>query len=111
MGDSWVVVDGVVGEEAGNWRSWGWINILGGGRVTYRLYMSETMSISASACAIFCSEEICGRPPMPKKAMLWGWCGAQISESFEKYVSIGLRVAVGWCVAYSGVARAGVRNW
>ena len=28
--------------------------------VTYRLYMSETMSISASACAIFCSEEIWG---------------------------------------------------
>jgi hypothetical protein len=32
----------------------------------YRLYMSETMSISASACAIFCSDESCGRPPKRK---------------------------------------------
>jgi hypothetical protein len=37
---------------------------------THRLYMSETMSISASAWAIFCSEEIWGRPPMPKKDIL-----------------------------------------
>lgn len=32
----------------------------------YRLYMSDTMSISASACAIFCSEESCGLPPKRK---------------------------------------------
>ena len=31
--------------------------------MTYREYMSETMSISASAWAIFCSEEICGWRP------------------------------------------------
>lgn len=31
--------------------------------MTNRVYMSDTMSISASACAIFCSEETCGRPP------------------------------------------------
>jgi hypothetical protein len=36
--------------------------------------MSETMSISASACAIFCSEEIWGRPPIPKKDMLMCMC-------------------------------------
>jgi hypothetical protein len=35
-------------------------------RSTYRLYMSETMSISASAAAIFCSEESWGRPPKRK---------------------------------------------
>jgi hypothetical protein len=40
----------------------------------YRLYISDTMSISASACAIFCSDEICGRPPMPKKDMLCVVC-------------------------------------
>jgi hypothetical protein len=39
-------------------------------RAKYRLYMSETMSISASACAIFCSEEIWGLAPMPKKDMV-----------------------------------------
>jgi hypothetical protein len=33
---------------------------------TYRLYMSETMSISASAAAIFCSDESWGRPPKRK---------------------------------------------
>jgi hypothetical protein len=33
---------------------------------TYREYMSETMSISASACAIFCSEEIWGWRPKRK---------------------------------------------
>jgi hypothetical protein len=37
---------------------------------SYRLYMSLTMSISASAWAIFCSLEIWGRPPMPKKDIL-----------------------------------------
>ena len=39
-------------------------------RTSYRLYMSLTMSISASAWAIFCSLEIWGRPPMPKKDIL-----------------------------------------
>ena len=33
------------------------------GSGTYRAYMSETMSISASAWAIFCSEESCGWRP------------------------------------------------
>jgi hypothetical protein len=30
---------------------------------SYRLYISDTMSISASACAIFCSLEIWGFAP------------------------------------------------
>ena len=34
--------------------------------VSYRLYMSETMSISASAAAIFCSDDGWGRPPKRK---------------------------------------------
>jgi hypothetical protein len=38
-----------------------------GERETYRLYISLTISISASACAIFCSEDNCGLPPRPKK--------------------------------------------
>jgi hypothetical protein len=38
----------------------------------YRLYMSETMSISASACAIFCSDESCGRPPKRKDIVCVG---------------------------------------
>jgi len=34
--------------------------------VAYRLYMSDTMSISASAAAIFCSDVGWGRPPKRK---------------------------------------------
>jgi hypothetical protein len=36
-------------------------------KVAYRLYISETMSISASAAAIFCSDESWGRPPPKRK--------------------------------------------
>lgn len=36
----------------------------------YRLYMSETMSISASAAAIFSAEEGWGRPPPKRKDIL-----------------------------------------
>jgi hypothetical protein len=77
----------------------------GGGqeeKQTHRLYISETISISASACAIFCSDEICGRPPMPKKDMLIcfdfesascrdDWCGVLVFEA-------GLRVELVLCV-------------
>jgi len=38
--------------------------------VVYRLYMSETMSISASAAAIFSAEEGWGRPPPNRKDIL-----------------------------------------
>lgn len=36
----------------------------------YRLNMSETISISVSAAAIFCSDEGCGRPPNREKDIL-----------------------------------------
>lgn len=35
-------------------------------RVTYRLNISETISTSVSAAAIFSAEEGCGRPPPNK---------------------------------------------
>lgn len=45
---------------------------------TYRLYMSETMSISASAAAIFCSDESWGRPPKRKDMIV---CVVLVRES------------------------------
>jgi hypothetical protein len=39
----------------------------------YRLYMSETMSISASAAAIFSAEEGWGRAPPPKRKDIFGF--------------------------------------
>lgn len=41
-------------------------NNLNADRTTYREYISDTISISASACAIFCSEEACGFWPKRK---------------------------------------------
>jgi hypothetical protein len=66
-----------------------WMRVVGGQRIevsgegykeiargdAYRLYMSETMSISASACAIFCSDESCGRPPKRKDIVCVGGVG------------------------------------
>lgn len=47
------------------------------GKETYREYMSETISISASACAIFCSLEICGWRPKRKDILIaWEVFGA-----------------------------------
>lgn len=45
--------------------------------ITYRLYMSETISISASAAAIFSAEEGWGRPPK-RKDMVAEECGLDL---------------------------------
>ena len=42
---------------------------------TCLLYMSETMSISASAAAIFSADEGCGRPPPKRKDISVVMCG------------------------------------
>jgi len=66
--------DGIEGREAKNFGQRG--EEIVRERRAYRLYMSETISISVSAAAIFCSEESWGRPPPKRKDILCGcvWC-------------------------------------
>lgn len=65
--------------------------------------MSDTISISVSAAAIFCSEEGCGRPPNREKDMLAGlWREATGGKCG------GRRGVAGWLLdAQVGVAMDG----
>lgn len=56
--------------------------------------MLETISISASAAAIFSAEEGCGRPPPKRKDMVAG-CGESIGRGGKQGSGCGFQVAVG----------------
>lgn len=60
----------------------------------YWLNMLETISISASAAAIFSAEEGCGRPPPKRKDMVAG-CGESIGRVVSRVRDVGFKVAVG----------------
>ena len=51
------------------------LGLTGGKGRTNRVYMSDTMSISASACASFCSEESWGWRLKRKDILSWGVYG------------------------------------
>jgi hypothetical protein len=56
-----------------------WVAVfLRGLDVTYWLNMLETISISASAAAIFSAEEGWGRAPPKRKDILWGYVGGVV---------------------------------
>lgn len=53
-----------------------WLRDEGEGEGRYRLNMSETISTSVSAAAIFSAEEGCARLPPPNmKDIVGGWAG------------------------------------
>lgn len=73
--DRWGMDYPVHQTKSAAWPSWheedGWDL---GGSGTYRAYISETMSISASAWAIFCSDDSCGwRPKRNDILAVCGW--------------------------------------